>query len=171
MSDDDQKIFIDEDWKARVQREKEEARKRLEAEAQAKAAAAVPADAAPEAEGEVPAPPEAPQGEPGEEESYQADFDALITMLATQAMYALGFVGQQSEQVMVNLDQARFSIELLAMLREKTKGNLTPDEDAGLNEALAELHRLFVGRVRQFEMQAMQQAGIDPATLRPRDGQ
>ena len=42
MSDDDQKIFIDEDWKARVQREKEEARKRLEAEAQAKAAAAVP---------------------------------------------------------------------------------------------------------------------------------
>ena len=165
MSDDDQKIFIDEDWKARVQREKEEARKRLEAEAQA-AAAAVPAA---EEGGEAPAPAGAPAGDPGEEEPYEANFDALLTMLATQAMYALGFVGQQGEQVMVNLDQARFSLELLLMLRQKTAGNLTPEEAAGLDEALAELQRLFVGRVRQMEMQAMQQAGIDPATLRAQE--
>ena len=165
MSDDDQKIFIDEDWKARVQREKEEARKRLEAEAQA-AAAAVPAA---EEGGEAPAPAEIPAGNPGEEEPYEANFDALLTMLATQAMYALGFVGQQGEQVMVNLDQARFSLELLLMLREKTNGNLAPEEAAGLDEALAELQRLFVGRVRQMEMQAMQQAGIDPSTLRVQD--
>lgn len=164
MSDDDQKIFIDEDWKARVQREKEEARKRLEAEAQAAAAAAVPAA---EDAGEAPA--EALAGDPGEEEPYEANFDALLTMLATQAMYALGFVGQQGEQVMVNLDQARFSLELLLMLRQKTSGNLTPEETAGLDEALAELQRLFVGRVRQMEMQAMQQAGIDPSTLRAQD--
>ena len=170
MSDDDQKIFIDEDWKARVQREKEEARKRLEAEAQAAAAAAaaVP-EAAEGGEAPAPAPAELSAGDPGEEEPYEANFDALLTMLATQAMYALGFVGQQGEQVMVNLDQARFSLELLLMLREKTNGNLAPEEAAGLDEALAELQRLFVGRVRQMEMQAMQQAGIDPSTLRVQD--
>ncbi|NLV42047.1 MAG: DUF1844 domain-containing protein [Candidatus Hydrogenedentes bacterium] len=168
MSDDDQKIFIDEDWKARVQREKEEARKRLEAEAQAAAAASAAVPEAAEG-GEAPAPAEAPEGDPGEEESYEANFDALLTMLATQTMYALGFVGQQGEQVMVNLDQARFSLELLLMLRGKTAGNLTPEESAGLDEALAELQRLFVGRVRQMEMQAMQQAGIDPSTLRTQD--
>ena len=96
------------------------------------------------------------------------NFTALLSSLATQCMFALGVIPQQGGggQVMVNLDQAKFSIDILAMLREKTKGNLTEDEQTGLDGTLAELQRLFVARVRQFEAQAMRQAGIDPNNLR-----
>ncbi len=169
---DEPKIFIDEDWKARAQREKEELQKRVEAEAAARTAVpAVPA--IPDAAGEaVPAEPgfDAPapnEEDMGEEEAYEANFDALLSSLATQTMFALGVVPQQDGgQVMINLDQAKFTIDILAMLHEKTKGNLTAEEQAALDGTLAELQRLFVARVRQFEEQAMRQAGIDRNNLR-----
>jgi hypothetical protein len=170
---DEPKIFIDEDWKARAQREKEELQKRVEAEAAARAAApAVPSTpetsaaeiglAAQEADDAAPA------GEEMEgEEPYEANFDALLSSLATQTMFSLGVIPQQGGgQVMINLDQAKFTIDILAMLHEKTKGNLTPEEQAALDGTLAELQRLFLARVRQFEEQAMRQAGIDPGNLR-----
>ena len=174
---DEPKIFIDEDWKARAQREKEELQKRVEAEAvAARPAASLPLSApdAPSTAGEGPAPvgpdmdEEGMGGEEmGAEEPYEANFDALLSSLATQTMFALGVIPQQGGgQVMVNLDQAKFTIDIMAMLREKTKGNLTPEEQAALDGTLAELQRLFVARVHQFEEQAMRQAGIDPANLR-----
>lgn len=173
---DEPKIFIDEDWKARAQREKEELQKRIEAEAAARTAVpAVPsipeaaADAAGMVDSAVPgfdAPAPADE-EMGDEEPYEANFDALLSSLATQTMFALGVVPQQDGgQVMINLDQAKFTIDILAMLHEKTKGNLTVEEQAALDGTLAELQRLFVARVRQFEEQAMRQAGIDRNNLR-----
>ena len=174
---DDPKIFIDEDWKARAQREKEELQKRIEAEA---AAARTPAPAIPPApEAVANASSEAAfteQGhdesdlngeEAGGEEPYEANFDALLSSLATQTMFSLGVIPQQAgQQVTINLDQAKFTIDILAMLHEKTKGNLTAEEQAALEGTLAELQRLFVARVRQFEEQAMRQSGIDPNNLR-----
>ncbi len=164
MADDEPKVFIDEDWKSRVQREKEEARKRLEAEAEAKAksAAAVPAPT-PAPGGAAPAVSDEPDGEG---EPFEATFDALLQSLATQAIFALGFIAQEGQQVMVNLDQAKFTIDIINMLKEKTKGNLTMEEAGVLEETLAELQRLFVARIHQLEAQAMRQAGIDPANLR-----
>jgi hypothetical protein len=44
----------------------------------------------------------------------------------------------------VDLDQARFAIDLLAMLQEKTQGNRTPDESAVLEEMLTALRMGFV---------------------------
>jgi hypothetical protein len=44
----------------------------------------------------------------------------------------------------VDLDQARFAIDLLAMLQEKTGGNRTPDESAVLEEMLSTLRMGFV---------------------------
>ena len=149
---DEPKIFIDEDWKARAQREKEELQKRAEAEAAARTAAPV-VPSAPDspsalAEGELPSelgPDDTGLG--GEEiegeEPYEANFDALLSSLATQTMFALGVIPQQDGgQVMINLDQAKFTIDILAMLHGKTKGNLTAEE------------------------QAMRQSGIDPNNLR-----
>jgi hypothetical protein len=172
---DEPKIFIDEDWKARAQREKEELQKRVEAEAAARTAVPVVppapetatdmvgAEASPEPGYDV-----GPGGEEMEgEEPYEANFDALLSSLATQTMFALGVIPQQGGgQVMINLDQAKFSIDILAMLHDKTRGNLTAEEQAALEGTLAELQRLFVARVQQFEAQAMRQAGIDPNNLR-----
>ena len=174
---DEPKIFIDEDWKARAQREKEELQKRVEAESAAARTAAPVAMSAHEAPsalagGEAPLGPGMDDaGMNGEEmegeEPYEANFDALLSSLATQTMFALGIIPQPGGgQVMVNLDQAKFSIDIMAMLHEKTAGNLTPEEQAALDGTLAELQRLFVARVRQFEEQAMRQAGIDPNNLR-----
>ena len=173
MADEDRKIFIDDDWKARVQREKEEARKKAEVEAAQKAAEA--AQAAPAPNGQ-PAPaamageagadlPEGMEEVPGQEEA--PSFLALVSSLAAQTMFALGvLVPRDSQQVYVNLEEARYTIEIIDILREKTKGNLTPEEAGQLTATLAELQQVFVARVQQAQEQAMRQAGIDPANLK-----
>ncbi len=147
MADEEKKIIIDEDWKAQVQREREEARAKNQD--------------APES------PEEAGDEDAVGEEVLQASFDALVGSLATQAMFALGVIAAEGQrQVMVNLDQAKFTIDMLEVLREKTKGNLTPDEKAHLDEAISELQHLYVARVQQFQEQAMRDAGIDLNNLK-----
>ena len=44
----------------------------------------------------------------------------------------------------VDLEQARFAIDLLAVLQDKTRGNRTPDESAVLEEMLSTLRMGFV---------------------------
>lgn len=154
MSDDDKKIFVDEDWKSKVQREKEEAKRKAQAEE-------APPAPTPEA-GAVPAP-EAPEAQ---EQQQQPRFEDLMGMLATQALYALGAMpGAAGQQVMVDLDQAAFLIEMLSILEEKTRGNLSTEEADQLNEARREIDRIFAVRFQQVQEQAMRQSGIDPAHL------
>jgi hypothetical protein len=61
---------------------------------------------------------------------------------------AMANLGQAPDPVSgrphVDLDQARFAIDLLAMLQEKTRGNRTPDESGVLEEMLASLRMGFV---------------------------
>lgn len=154
MADEEPKIFIDEGWKAQVQREKELARQKSdEADASAsspEAASPGASDATGEAEGEEP-----------------TMYVALLTSLAAQAMYALGMIGSPDQkQVMVDVGQAKYVIDTLMMLREKTKGNLTADEQANQTEILAELQRFYVYRAQQVQEQAMKQSGIDLGNLR-----
>ncbi len=161
--------IVDEDWKARVQREKEQAQlKAAEAEGVAPpgaAAESVPAEAAPEKAPDTSAANE--QQKPPAETPANPAFEGLVSMLATQAMYCLGLLGAQGQgQVVVNLEQAREVIDMVVVLREKTKGNLAPQEDAVLTETLAELQRLFAARMQQAQQQAMQDAGINQQDLR-----
>jgi hypothetical protein len=44
----------------------------------------------------------------------------------------------------VDLDQARFAIDLLAMLQDKTRGNRTPDESAVMEEMLSTVRMGYV---------------------------
>lgn len=147
MADEEPKIFIDEDWKAQVQREKEQA-------------------AAPPPPGDVSAPTEDAVA-PDEE---AANFIALVSSLATQCMFALGLIGQQEGgQVMVDIQGAKFLIDLLLVLRDKTKGNLTNDEEGAIAEAISELQRAFVVRAQQVQEASMKEAGIDMSNLRNPD--
>lgn len=146
MSEDGPKIFIDEGWKAQVQREKEEAAK--------KAAVAEPASDSP-AEAEAPGDDVVIDYDPE-----QASFSALVGSLATQAMFALGLIADpESGQVMVNLDAARYTLDLLSVLVEKTQGNLSGDESKMLLQTTGELEQAFAVRVQQFQEQAMRQSG------------
>jgi hypothetical protein len=137
------KLIIDEDWKSQVQREKEELKS-----AQVSGESAETEDASQNDKGvkspvgdnaSEPLPPPPP-----------AEFSLLLTMLATQAMSALGQVPDDEGNIpAVNFDYARHFIDLLAVLEEKTKGNLTADEQAYLQSLLHQLRMAFVATRNQ----------------------
>ena len=118
---DKPKIIIDEDWKSQIEREKEAAQEKAE-----QSVAAAEND-----EQEFQMPP--------------ASFSLLVTMLSTQAMMALGQmphpVTGKSE---VSKPEAKHFIDLLAMLEEKTQGNLSGEETAMLSNMLHQLRMAFV---------------------------
>jgi hypothetical protein len=78
------------------------------------------------------------------EEQNITDFTFFITSLSMQASIALGIVAhpvtQKTEQ---NLAHAKLIIDTLSMLKEKTAGNLTTDEDSLLDKFLFELRALY----------------------------
>ena len=79
-----------------------------------------------------------------------ADFTMLVNMLVTNAMVFLGQMpAPGSQQYMRNLPQAQHMIDLLMVLREKTRGNLTPDEDQMLQDLLPQLQMAYVSASRQ----------------------
>ena len=113
------KILVDTDWKAEAQAEKERLTKQS-AEADAK-------------------------GGPRSGEMPPASFQRLVGTIASQAVMGLGAVRDpKSGGVVVDLDAARFAIDLLGVIEEKTKGNLTDDEAKEVSQALAELRHRFV---------------------------
>lgn len=94
----------------------------------------------------------APQAETGEQEAREhiplppASFEFLTLSLRTQAELQLGLVhfGPENERPKPDFDLARHSIDLLAMLHEKTKGNLALEEQRLLENSLTELRFRFV---------------------------
>ncbi len=77
----------------------------------------------------------------------QTDFSTFILTLSTSAMLYLGEIpdpdGRKTE---INLHMARHSIDLLSMLREKTRGNLTQEEQKLLDGMIYDLRMKFVAK-------------------------
>lgn len=68
------------------------------------------------------------------------DFKFFITTLALQAAISLGQIENPStNKKEENFPQAKFIVDTLDMLREKTKGNLTKEETESLDNIVAEL--------------------------------
>jgi hypothetical protein len=81
------------------------------------------------------------------------DFDFLVYSLRLQAELNLGLLpfaggfGEEKtgeEKQEPDFDLARHNIDLLAMLQEKTKGNLTAEEQRALDNSVTELRFRFV---------------------------
>lgn len=72
-------------------------------------------------------------------------FSAFVLGLASSALIHLG-VHQHPEtgQIQANLTLARQSIDVLALLREKTRGNLSAEEEQLFNSILVDLRLRFV---------------------------
>ena len=72
----------------------------------------------------------------------------FIEFVMMQAQNAALFLGQipnpQTGQAEVNLEVARMFIDQLAMIQEKTRGNLTNEEATVLRNALSSLQMAFV---------------------------
>ena len=75
------------------------------------------------------------QSSPGE--LPPAESPHIVHTLAMQALFYLGGIpdvdGKRAE---VDLELAKFNIDLLEILKEKTRGNLTPEEDKLIDELL-----------------------------------
>ena len=53
----------------------------------------------------------------------------------------------ETHRVETNLDLARQNIDILSALRDRTRGNLTPPEEALLSEILPQIQLLYVKKV------------------------
>ena len=73
-------------------------------------------------------------------------FSAFIVSLATTTAVHFGDVTDPStgEKGAANLEAAGHAIEMLGLLQEKTKGNLTPEEQGFLEQVLFELRMRYV---------------------------
>jgi len=118
---EEKKIIIDEDWKKEAQREKEILAAQEEADKK-------------KTEEKTPRGP-LPEG----------NFAALISTLTTQAFFALGALqvkGQEKKEP--DLELAKYNIDMLETVEEKTKGNLTEDEKAVLENTLGQVRMAYV---------------------------
>ncbi len=119
---EEKKIIVDEDWKAEAQKEKEILAAQEEAEKEKK-------QEVKEARGPLP----------------EGNFAALVSMLTTQALFALGLLhvkGQEEKEP--DLEMAKYYIDILETIQEKTKGNLTKEEETVLSNTLNELRMGYV---------------------------
>ncbi len=73
------------------------------------------------------------------------DFSTFVLSINSSALVQLGLIEDPgSGQKTKNLPLAKQTIDLLAMLEEKTRGNLTSDEENILKNILYELRMLYV---------------------------
>jgi len=74
-----------------------------------------------------------------------SQFSALASSLGLQALMHLGLIAEdESRPPKPNIAAARETIELLLMLKEKTKNNLTSEESRLLGSLITDLQLKFV---------------------------
>jgi len=127
------KIIADDDWKVQAKKEKE----KLGEKEQQKNHAAQPDNA---------------QKVGPMEQLPPANFMVLINSLALQALLYMGRLSDklgEKDQSMVNMDLAKHHIDLIQVLEDKTKGNLTDNENKALAMTLHELRMQYVQTMSQ----------------------
>ena len=73
-----------------------------------------------------------------------AKFEDLVALLAQSASVYLSQAAQRIENRSEHLEMARMHVDLLAILKHKTQGNLKAEESAMLEQVLAQLRMAFV---------------------------
>ena len=75
----------------------------------------------------------------------KVSFDTLVASLNASALFSMGVLADPTVgEAKKDLEMARYTIDLLEMLEEKTKGNLTADEAEMLKHVLYDLHMIYV---------------------------
>lgn len=78
------------------------------------------------------------------------DFSSFIVSMATQALMMMGEIpNPESKTTSMNLSAAKQTVDILGMLEEKTRGNLTGEESELISEVLVSLRMAFVNKVNQ----------------------
>ena len=125
------KLHIDDDWKAEAQAEKQRLAEKAKADAES-------ADAEGDNGG-------AGGGEAGSRQIPKASYQTLLSSMASQALMFLGAMPDpRTGQRIMHLELARHHIDSLAVLAEKTKGNLTTEEEELTNSTVYELRQAYI---------------------------
>jgi hypothetical protein len=157
---------VDDSWKEEARREREAAAKAVEAQrvpatpAAAAAPAAKEADAPAGAESEDAAPVPADSGAPAgktqtpQEQQQTKIFLNFVQTMAQQMLMQLGemenpFTGQAE----VDIQGARYTLELLAVIAIKTKGNLNETETKAINGVIQELRQHYSAVTQEMQRQ------------------
>ncbi len=86
----------------------------------------------------------------------QISFEHLVQQFYVSAMIQMGAGAQEGQRPRVDILGARTTIDLLGVLAEKTKGNLTEAEDQTLQTVLFEVRMAFLELTRMITLQGMQ---------------
>lgn len=114
---------VDESWKEKIEQEKDQPRSERKSDAAQEARAA----------------------ETGGFPPIQANFITLVAELAMQASLFMGEIPDpETNKPIEDLNRAKYLIDELGMLEEKTKGNLTPEESNALKNILYDLRMKYV---------------------------
>jgi hypothetical protein len=77
----------------------------------------------------------------------EPNFQVLVSTFATQAAVALGQIPNPvTNKADEDLPQAKFAIDLLQVLDEKTKNNRTEEEDKFLSDCLYQLRMVYIDK-------------------------
>ena len=80
----------------------------------------------------------------------EVTFPAFVMSLNTSALYHLGEIADPvSGKIVVDLDLARHAIDTLVLIQNKSKGNLTKDEDELLANLLYDIKLRFVNAAKK----------------------
>lgn len=75
----------------------------------------------------------------------EANFGTLVISIASSALMAMGFAPDPTtNKTEKDIKMARFNIDLILLLKDKTKGNLTTDEEKLLHQIIADLQLKYV---------------------------
>ena len=77
------------------------------------------------------------------------DFTILVLSLSTSALVHLGEKTDAGGASHVDLPMARHTIDMLGILEEKTRGNLTGEEERLLHQVLMDLRLRFTTKAKQ----------------------
>jgi hypothetical protein len=98
------------------------------------------------------------QANPGMGVGGPVTFEHIIQSFYVSAMIAMGAGTEPGQKARIDILGARQSIDMLALLQEKAKGNLTSKEEATLQNVLFELRMMFLEITNAIAAQA-QKAG------------
>ncbi len=134
MAEEQPSLHIDTDWKKQAQEEK----RKLAEQEKAKTEHAKPTTAAPPSPFAGGSPEAASRGRAaggrGGAGSFTrncrffASYAVLVQSIVTQALFYLGDLAPRGSEPQINLDMAKHQVDLLGVLEEKTKGNLSDEE-------------------------------------------
>lgn len=93
-----------------------------------------------------------------QDEQFTALFGGLVTMFQAAAMQQMGKVqNPMTNKIERDLEQAQMSIDMLEMLKVKTRGNLKQEEEEFLTNVLRELRMNYVDERSKGSEQKEQQ--------------